>query len=144
MYCTCALTNLCKRKEILLYINGTQELFTRGNLNHKKTPLVELFGISYVYAVFCTGLSFPLAFVFGFHLTNPCKPSFAGVSLLPQCQSNHIQEWSTFEWWLDIILRLGLYTWNLWIFMFGLNAATFVADSLMILTIQMMRRVLSG
>ncbi len=126
-------TNIC------LYVNGILQFQTKyrniatngisGPMFTRPLSLIERMNVFYAYAYCPSMLCLPIAYIYGLHWMDPCKPSIIGYWLIPECGTY----WNSGNWIWSFSGKLVVFVINHWTWSFSLNVSTLVICGIQIL-----------
>lgn len=87
--------------------------------------LTEILCLLFVPIALVTAGGIGPFFVFGFHLSNPCKPSLVGYQLLEECQFDIVNGYSLFKKLRGYIMKCAIFILNTWMLTFGISGIQF-------------------
>ncbi len=112
---------------ILKFSRNLPKTFVKVN----KSPLiVESFNLLLVPMLMFSIAVFVPFFVFGFHWTNPCKPSLLGYFLLEECHNSAYYRTDILFLILRGFIKIGVYALNIWMWNFGTFCLCFIASAI--------------
>ncbi len=129
---------VCRRqaKAICLYVNGILQFQNKYRSNGlfatmitRKPSLIERMNVCFAYAFCSSVISLPVAFIYGLHWTNPCKPSIIGYQLISECH----EPGNTNKWIRSLSWKLLVFAINHWTWSFTLNVSLFVVSGIQVL-----------
>lgn len=124
-------------QDFCTYVNGLKFLVMKNTSTCAKSEKgsFETVSVFLGYIIYISTFVVPVAFIYGLHSINPCKPSLAGYFLLFACQDtrNAANIDSTIYKIVSHFMQFCLLLLNHWFWAFGFNVAGFVFINLMIL-----------
>lgn len=134
--CNCYVCVLqIKATNIANFLNGLiqfDKMYPSKPVIFAVMSLQELACMVMAKAAFSTGIVIPIGIVLGFHWTNPWKTSLAGYWLIP---GQNDQENGALYEFVQILCKLCVLSFNLWLWMFVIAAPVFAAGVLHTLSI---------
>lgn len=102
---------------LCLYVNGLLNVQKRFSVLSRpdKLSLICRLNLLSAYWFYVTIFGFPVMFVYGFHWTEPCKPTLIGYWVLPECNQ-------LFSNCGDFLWKLMVFGFNHWLWSFGMVA----------------------
>ncbi len=107
---------------IMLFQNKYHKILYNGSIVSMLTrPLsqIEKINVRFAYAYCLSALFVPVAFLYGLHWQNPCKPSLIVYWLIPECGNTN-------KWMWSICGKVIVLLINHWALSFSWHAAQFV------------------
>lgn len=130
---------LRQAKNMCLYVNGLLQFENKYMTKQKNCisvsmrtrllSLIEKINRCFAHSYCPSSLILSVAFIYGLHWTDPCKPSIIRYWLIPECSLI----WNRDQWIWSFPAKDWIFVTNHWAWSFILNASIFVVSEIQVL-----------